>query len=142
MPSFPDHFQALRQQYFEPLCDELGLTAERYSEASSAGFASVSATAGSVRIHFESDRGLCSFLVGFSGDERDLCRVEEFAERFPRIRLLPEGQQRLSLDEQAAFLRVRWADLQVMFSPDHAGETRAWRAAKAAAYTRKFTPDT
>jgi hypothetical protein len=142
VPSFPESFQALRQQYFEPLREELGLTAERFSEASSSGFASISAAAGSVRVHFESDRGLCSFLVGFSGDDRDLCSVEALAERFPRIRLLPEGQQRLSLDEQASFLRDRWADLQVMFSPDHARETRAWRAAQAAAYTRKFTRDT
>ena len=142
MPTFPEHFQALRQQYFDPLRDKLGLAAEHNSQASSSGFASISASAGSVRVHFESDRGLCSFLVGFSGDERDLCSVESLAERFPRIRLLPEGQQRLSLEEQASFLCDRWADLQIMFSPDHARETRAWRAAQAAAYTRIFTRDT
>jgi hypothetical protein len=142
VPTFPEHFQALRQQYFDPLRDKLGLTAERTSQLSSSGFASVSAAAGPVRVHFESDRGLCSFLVGFSGDERDLCSVETLAERFPRIRLLPEGHQRLSLEEQASFLCERWADLQVMFSADHARETRAWRAAQAAAYTRKFTRDT
>jgi hypothetical protein len=142
VPTFPEHFQALRQQYFDPLRVELGLSAERSSQAASSGFASVSAATGSVRVHFESDRGLCSFLVGFSGDERDLCSVETLAERFPRIRLLPEGQQRLSLEEQASFLRDRWTDLQIMFSPAHARETRAWRAAQAAAYTRKFTRDT
>jgi len=142
VPTFPEHFQALRQQYFDPLRDKLGLTAVHTSEVSPSGFASVSAAAGSVRVHFESDRGLCSFLVGFSNDERDLCSVESLAERFPRIRLLPEGQQRLSLEEQASFLCDRWADLQIMFSPDHAKETRAWRAAQAAAYTRRFTRDT
>ena len=140
MPSFSEHFQALRQQYFDPLRIEFGLTAERSSQAESSGFASISAAAGSVRVHFESDRGLCAFLVGFSGDERDLCSVETLAERFPRIRLLPEGQQRLSLEEQSSFLRDHWTDLQVMFSAEHARETRAWRAAQAAAHTRKFTP--
>ena len=142
MPTFPEHFQALRQQYFDPLRDKLGLMGEHTAQASSSGFASVSAASGSVRVHFESDRGLCSFSVGFSGDERDLCSVEALAERFPRIRLLPEGQQRLSLEEQASFLCERWSTLQTMFSPDHARETRAWRAAQAAAYTRKFTRDT
>ena len=142
MPTFPEQFQGLRQQYFDPLRDKLGLTDEHTSQASSSGFASVSAASGSVRVHFEADRGLCSFLVGFSGEERDFCSVESLAERFPRIRLLPEGQQRLSLEEQASFLCDRWADLQTMFSPDHARETSAWRAAQAAAYTRKFTRDT
>lgn len=116
-----------------PLSDKLGLTAEHTSEASSSGFASVSAAAGSVRVHFESDRRLCSFSVGFSGDQRDLCSVETLVERFPRIRLLPEEHQRLSLEEQASFLCDRWNNLQTMFSPDHARETRAWRAAQAAA---------
>jgi hypothetical protein len=142
VPTFLEHFQSLRQQYFDPLRDKLGLTAERTSQAESSGFASISGAAGSVRIHFEFDRGLCSFLVGFSGDERDLCSVESMAERFPRVRLLPEGQQRLSLEEQMSFLSDRWGDLQTMFSPDHARETRAWREAQSAAYTRKFTRDT
>jgi hypothetical protein len=137
-----EHFQTLRQRYFEPLRERLGLTDERTSEATSFGFASVSAAGGSVRVHFESDRGLCSFLVGFSGDDRDFCSVEALAERFPRVRLLVDGQQRLSLEEQMAFLCDRWADLQIMFSPDHARETRAWRDAQSAAYTRKFTGDT
>jgi hypothetical protein len=142
VPSFPEHFQALRQQYFDPLRDKLGLTDERTSQAASSGFASVSGAAGSIRVHFESDRGLCSYLVGFSGDDHDFCSVETLADRFPRIRLMPDGQQRLSLEEQSSFLCDRWADLQVMFSPDHARETRAWRDAHAAALTRKFTRDT
>ena len=142
MPAFPEQFHILRQQYFDPLRDKLGLTEERSSQALSSGFASIAAAAGFVRVHFEYDRGLCSFLVGFSSDEHDFCSVETVAERFPRIRLLPEGQQRLSLDEQVAFLCDHWVDLQAMFSPDHARETRAWRTAHSAAYTSKFTRDT
>ena len=142
MSTFPEQFQALREQYFDPLRNRLCLVAERSTQAASSGFATVSAAAGSVRVHFESDRGLCCFLLGFAEDERDFCSVETIAERFPRIRLLPEGQQRLSLQEQASFLCDHWDDLQVMFSPNHARETRAWRDAQAKAYTQRFTRET
>jgi hypothetical protein len=118
VPSFPEHFQALRQRYFDPLRDKLGLTDERTSQAASSGFASVSGATGFVRIYFESDRGLCSYLVGFSGDDHDFCSVETLAERFPRIRLMPEGQQRLSLEEQSSFLCDRWADLRLCSRPN------------------------
>lgn len=139
--AFPDCFQALREKYFDPLQRLFGLETERSTQATSPGFASVSAAAGWVRVHFESDRGICSFLGGFADEERDLCSVETFAERFPRVRVAPGGHQRLSLDEQASFLRDHWGDLQVMFSPAHAHETRAWHAAQARAHMRKITRD-
>jgi hypothetical protein len=142
VPTFSEEFQALRERYFDPLCVRLGLGAKRSTQAASSGFAVISAAAASVRVHFESDRGLCSFSVGFADDERDLCSVETLAERFPRIRLLSEGQQRLSLEEQVSFLCDHWTVLQVMFSPSHAGETRAWRTAQAKAYMQKFARDT
>jgi hypothetical protein len=53
--------------------------------------------------------------------------------------LISEGLQRLSLEEQASFLESRWDDLQVMFSAEHLLETRKWRSAAVAAYTKKFT---
>jgi hypothetical protein len=141
VPTFPENCQALREQYFDPLRGRLGLGAERSSQAASSGFAVISAVADSVRVHFEYDRGLFSFFVGFADDERDLCSVQTIAERFPRIRLLSEGRQRLSLDEQVSFLCDHWTDLPVMFSPIHARETRAWRTAQAKAYMQKFARD-
>jgi hypothetical protein len=142
VPTFLESFQELQEQYFDPLRVRLGLGAERSTQAASSGFAVISAAAGSVRVHLESDRGLCSFSVGFVDDERDLCSVETLAERFLRIRLLSEGRQRLSLDEQVSFLCDHWTDLQVMFSPSHARETRAWHTAQAKAYMQKFARDT
>ena len=125
MTAFEESFAVLREKYFDPLREHFGLEDERSTPVAPSGFASVSAAAGSVRVHFESDRGICSFLAGFRDDERDLCSVETLAGHFPRVRVSHAGLQRLSLDEQATFLRDHWLDLQVMFSPAHADETRA-----------------
>lgn len=131
------HFRSLRETYFDGLCHKLGLIAAEADIA--AGFARVSGKAGAVQVYFEYERGLCSFSVGPASDARPLCSVEEMAERFPRVRVLSEGSQRLSLDQQCSFLQSRWNDLQVMFSTQHLPETRKWRAAAVAAYTRKLT---
>src|SRR5882724_11178708 len=72
-------------------------------------------------------RHFCAFLA-------EICAVEMMAERFPRVRLLTEGLQCLSLEEQLSFLESRWNDLQVMFSPQHLPETRKWHAADSAAF--------
>jgi hypothetical protein len=131
------HFRSLRETHFDGLCRKLGLIATAADIA--ADFCRVSGKAGAVQVYFECERGLCSFSVGPASDAHPLCSVEEIAERFPRVRVLGEGSQRLSLDEQCSFLQSRWNDLQVMFSTEHLPETRKWRAAAVAAYTRKFT---
>ena len=132
----PSSFPALREQYFDALSTTLGLGLVAVVDGD--GFAIVSAAAGYVRVFFEHDRGLCHFSVGSSTESKPLCSVEELAVRFPRIRLLPEGWQRLNLEEQRAFLESRWQDLQVMFSPEHLPETRKWRQAAATSYTKQF----
>ena len=48
------------------------------------------------------------------------------------------GFQRLTLEEQASFIEIRWGDLQIMFSPEHLKETRRWREAAGAAFVRKL----
>jgi hypothetical protein len=120
-------FQALREEYFDRLCRQLGLSEETSRDGE--GFAVVSAAAGNVRVFFEHDRGLCIFGLGASGDAKPLCSVEEIARRFPRVRLVPEGLQRLSLEEQRTFVEDRWSALQTMFAPEHIGETRRWHDA-------------
>jgi hypothetical protein len=122
-----------KHKHFDLLCRNLGLDAG--INESENGYAIVSAVAGNVRVFFEHERGLCAFAVGAFADVKPLCGVEELASRFPRIRLMPEGHQRLDLEEQRQFLEARWSDLQVMFSPDHITETRAWHRAAAAART-------
>jgi len=131
-----ENIHAQRLEHFDPLCRTLGLSPQWSGPTDD--YASASAASGYVCVHFENDRGLCSFSIGPASDERPLCAVEEMAARFPRIRLLPEGHQRLSLAEQSEFLRNNWSALQVMFSPEHIAETRRWRQAAVAEYMKKL----
>jgi hypothetical protein len=80
-----------------------------------------------VRVFFEHERGLCAFAMGAFDDVKPLCSVEELGSRFPRIRAIPEGHQRLDLEEQRQFIEGRWSDLQVIFSANNIAETRVWR---------------
>jgi hypothetical protein len=123
----------MQRKHFDLLCTTLGLTAGPQEAGN--GFTSVSAVANNVRIFFEEERGLCSFAIGARSDLKPMCNVEEMASRFPRVRLLPEGHQRLALVEQRQFIESQWSTLQVMFSADHIAETRAWHRSAAAAYT-------
>jgi hypothetical protein len=130
-------FLEQKYKHFDLLCRNLGL--EAVSQESGNGYDIVSAVAGHVRVFFEHEHGLCVFAVGAFGDAKPLCSAEELASRFPRVRVLPEGHQRLDLDEQRQFIEGRWSDLQVMFSPNHIAETRTWRRAAAAADMEKFS---
>jgi hypothetical protein len=130
-------FQALREEHFDRLCGQL-----RLSEVSSRvgeGFAIVSAAARNVRVFFEYDRGLCIFGLGAFSDAKPFCSVDEMAQRFPRVRLVPEGLQRLSLEEQRSFVESRWSELQAMFAPEHIGETRKWHDALVRQTLRGFS---
>lgn len=124
-------FEAQRERYFDALCRNLGLV--RGEEQTGPGFDIVSASSGNVRVFFEHERGLGFFTIGAAFDSKPLCGVEELAERFPRLRAMSEGTQRLSLEEQRSFLESRWDDLQLMFSAEHLPETRKWHAATVAA---------
>ena len=96
------YFAAQRDTYFVPLSRQLRLSSSPPQTAQ--GYAQISGAAGSVRVFFEYDRGPCTFAVGASTDARPLCTVDEISLRFPRIRQLPEGLQRLTLDEQSSFV--------------------------------------
>jgi hypothetical protein len=130
-------FLEQKQKHFDRLCRNLRL--EAGLRESGNGYAIVSAGADNVRVFFEHERGLCAFAVGAFADVKPLCGVEELASRFPRIRVMPEGHQRLDLEEQRQFLEGRWSDLQVMFSPDHISETRAWHRAAAGAHMESLS---
>jgi hypothetical protein len=130
-------FLEQKQKHFDPLSRSLRL--EAGLRESRNGYAIVSAGADNVRVFFEHERGLCAFAVGAFADVKPLCGVEELASRFPRIRVMPEGHQRLDLEEQRQFLEARWPDLQVMFSPDHITETMAWHRAAAATQMENFS---
>ena len=129
-------FLELKRRYFEPLCQGLGLVEGEGTSGVAYGIAQ--AHREHVRAYFEYDRGLASLSLGPSSAFKPACSVEEIAERFPRIRLLSGGQQRLSLDEQCEFVQSHWADLQQMFAPGGLDETRRWLQQKAAALTARF----
>jgi len=130
-------FRVMQERHFLGLCRKLALSGETL--VSNAQFGVASAAAGNVRVFFEHERGLCLFGIGATTDANALCSVEEFAERFPRIRLMSEGYQRLSLEEQRSFIELHWPDLQIMFSPEHIGETRKWRAAAVTEMTLGYS---
>ena len=130
------HITPLRRRHFEPLCLKLGLSLAPDNPLAEYGFAS--AVSGFVRVHFEHDRGLCYLAIGSVSDERSLTSVEKIASRFPRVRAMPGGVQRLSLDEQAQFLTDHWSDLQIMFSPEHVAETKRWKKAAGDAFMKKL----
>lgn len=135
-PAYASFIEQKHKQ-FDLLCRNLGLAGGLQEVGN--GYAIVSAVAGNVRVFFEHERGLCSFAVGAFDDVKPLCGAEELASRFPRIRALPDGHQRLDLDEQRNFIEGRWSDLQVMFSASHIAETRRWHRAAAAAHMKKFS---
>jgi hypothetical protein len=98
---------------------------------------SVSAAGGSVHVYFEYEGGLFSFAIGAVTDATPLCSVEEIAHRFSRARVLGEGLQRLSLDEQVAFVQTGWPQLLAMFSEEQLAEAHRWHGAAVAAFGRK-----
>jgi len=139
MSSTPEylHFVASKKRYFDPLCLALCLR-PRPCEVGDR-FAIASAESQNLAAFFEHDRGLCIFSLGAATSPRPMCSVEFIAERFPRIRQLSAGEQRLSLEEQGQFLVRYWSELQAMFSPNGFAETSAWIAAKGAEETARYS---
>jgi hypothetical protein len=134
---FLQQFLALKAQYFDVLCQRLTLDQE--SLESGPGYAIAGASGGNVRVYFEHDRGPCFFSVGPSVDTKPMCGVETLAARFQRVRVLAEGTQRLSLEEQAAVLEEHWAALQDMYSIANLPAARAWISEVRAAVMKKYS---
>jgi hypothetical protein len=135
--STSQQFQAVKEQYFDPLCQRLYL--DQAPAKVGSGYAVAAASRGNVRVYFEYERGLSHFSVGPAVDAKAMCDVETLAARFPRVRALPDGAQRLTLDEQSAMLLEHWASLQDMYSPEHLPAARAWIAEVRAEVTRKYS---
>jgi hypothetical protein len=133
-------FDVMRERYFAPLMETLSLS--EYRSRGEVNYAVSSAAAGNLRVFFECERDMCYFGIGEARAEGSLCGVESLAERFPRVRWMSEGHQRLSLDEQSAFIVVHWQELQTMFSLEHIQETRAWQRAAAVVHMKKYTGET
>jgi hypothetical protein len=131
-----ENFATLSAKHFEPLCEGLGLSGR--NTFAGTGYAISSAASGNVQVFFEHDRGICHFSVGLAGEAKPFCEVELIARRFPRIRLLSKGEQRLSLNEQAELLKNHWNELQHMFGPALA-DTHSWLAEVRAETTARYS---
>jgi hypothetical protein len=104
-----------KRKHFDLLCTNLGLTAE--PQEAGEGFTTVSAVANNVRVFFEEERGLCAFAIGAHSDVKPMCSVEEMASRFPRVRLLPEGHQRLDCTNNDNSLKASGRLCKLCFLP-------------------------
>ncbi|MBS1998428.1 MAG: hypothetical protein JSS86_19020 [Cyanobacteria bacterium SZAS LIN-2] len=136
MPAtLPSEFVDLKARYFDRLCLTLGLTGRplRFGD----GFAIASADLDPVRVFLDYERGLGHFSIGPTSDDAPLCSIEDIAARLPRVRTLPIGAQRLTLEEQISLIERNWADLVTMLSGPGLAETRAWNEARKAAYTSR-----
>ena len=129
------HFLDLKARFFDALCLELGVSP--CVTASGDYFAIACADVAGMRVFFDYERGLGHFALGAATDDRPICSVDEIADRFPRVRSASAGEQRLSLEEQAALIESHLLELQAMFSPSQLPETRAWKKRRDAAYTQR-----
>lgn len=137
--SYETYIQPLRSGIFDPLCRDLGLKVRANAAHSEIGYRA--AAAEDLCVWFEHDRGLAYLAVGAASEPESLCPVDLIAQRFPRIRALPEGIQRLTLSEQADFVRTNWKALMEMFAPAQYPSTLAWRDDLSRAFTARMARD-
>lgn len=137
LPIDDEGLYAAKARYFDPLCRKLRLWVESIDVSPRCG--AVTAVDDDLRLVLEHERGLINFCVEpVSGAVRRVC-VDWLSERFPRIRLLPFGGQRLTLGEQCAFLESRWPELREMYRGPALEETRRWLKARNV-YTYEHFP--
>ncbi len=111
-----DNFKRLRVHYFDPLIEAIGLECVGSKTNEMYGF--VEAAGMNVRVRFEHDRGLSKFAIAAVADPARHWGASIVAVLFPRIRVMPGGEQRLTLDEQAQLLRTKWPELERFFAED------------------------
>jgi hypothetical protein len=125
-----DNFSNQRARYFVPMIEALGLHESRGEEHEMFGFAE--AAGSNILVRFAHDRGLCEFSVSSMSDPSRHWSAAIVATLFPRVRLMPGGEQRLSLAEQAQLLQTRWAELEQLFAPAQLSATLAKLQAEVA----------
>jgi hypothetical protein len=113
MPFIADDLEACSRSYLEPLAARPGL---RLSPMQSSGsWAAVDAIGETLVVRLEADRGLVGLQIRAKAADHDFKDVEQVADRFPRIRTLAGGTQRLTLEEQARFIETHWRELELIF---------------------------
>ena len=109
--------------YLLPLVEHLKLR-EVARKTSLPTWAAIDYKSGCLLVRFEYERGLMSLCVASTTEPDRFWPVEIVAELFPRIRLMPGGLQRLSLDEQRSFLLEHVEKLQQLFAATQYASTR------------------
>ena len=117
-------FANAERTYIKPLVADLHLLAAGRHESLPAWLAQ-DWSARNVFVRLEYERGLISCAVASVAEADRFWEVELVAELFPRIRLMPGGVQRLTIEEQAQFLLKHMPDLQRLFAPENYPATRA-----------------
>src|SRR5258706_5731155 len=69
---------------------------------------------GNLTVRFENDRGALQLFISPAHAQR-YWAIDAVACLFERVRLLSEGNQRLTLEEQFQLLRDHWTELQSSF---------------------------
>jgi len=123
MPSTNKQLLECVDKLLTPLARSRGL--ELNICESSATHAVVETIGGPLKVRLEYDRGLLSFQISATEAESMFWEVDLVAELFPRLRRIPFGTQRLTLEEQAAFISSNWDELCSMFSPDNYSSTHS-----------------
>ena len=108
-----------------PIANKYGLTLSAVSFGPPL-CAAIDATGGPFNLRLESDRGCASFqLASVQAADAVYWPIDSITSLFPRIRLLASGSQRLSLAEQADFIRSNWSELSLTFGPENYPATHA-----------------
>ncbi len=121
MSSTIDKFRELRAAHLDPVVTALGLCVGNVEEYEMHGFAE--AVSENVCVRFEHDRGLCEFALSSTANSNRMWSISIVASLFPRVRLLPDGEQRLTLTEQRQLIQSHWVELQSLFAAPNIGTT-------------------
>jgi hypothetical protein len=102
--------------HLAPIARDYGLTLSTENHGSSG---SVTYAKGDhFSICLESDHGCLSFQIAPNQDRATYWSIDVVSTLFPPIRLLNSGTQRLTLSEQAEFIRSNWQALTSLFDRD------------------------
>ena len=109
------------EKYFKPLIGQFGMKITHRFCADMGALCD--AAAGSLVVRMVNDKGIVSFEIAPAGGEQQFWNVELICEMHGASTRKLKGHRRLSLHEQAGFIRNHWDALQRQFSARQIGDT-------------------
>ena len=119
---FNEYLNDCFEKYFQPLIGQFGMKVTRHFSAGMGALCD--AAAGTMVVRLINDRGIVSFEISPAGNEEQFWDVELICEMHGAATRKLSGNQRLSLQEQAGFIRNHWDELQQQFSARQINDTR------------------